>query len=109
MRNVLDDYWYFIDSVVIRVHLPYHWRIYTYSIFGGNYFNYCPFVARFFKIERHVNQFHSKDFYIKIKTLLISASDGRFPRAWLQPPRYVLFGTPKMKSVPNGRLPLQST
>ena len=34
-----------------------------------------------------MSQFHNQQYNLKLRTMLICATDGRFPRAWLQPPR----------------------
>jgi len=49
-----------------------------------------------------VNQFHNRFIKRKERTLLISASGGRFPRARLQPPRRYTPAGSSARAVPAG-------
>ena len=49
-----------------------------------------------------MNQFHNRTISLKIRTRLISASGGRFPRAWLQPPRRFARPGSSAQAIPAG-------
>ncbi len=61
-----------------------------------------------FRKTIHLSQFHNQTSSFKIRTRLISTPGGRFPRAWLQPPRHYAPAGSSAQAIPAGVAALRS-